>query len=106
MAKLAQWEKREILDMLKSDRAKERCELVKKFKSESMELTKDINKKISAVQDKIDGLIEIRTKMLVDGRYTNLNPNQYSCDTSSEHPVLLEFDNETKYIIRQIIKGE
>jgi|LGVF01.1.fsa_nt_gb hypothetical protein len=103
MAKMTQWEKREILKMFKCDRAKERHVLVEKYKLESMELTREINVKIDALQAKVNKLMETKRVMLEKDNYTNLTPGRYSCNVTKEHPVLKQFDEETNCGIRAII---
>lgn len=105
MAKLAQWEKRELLNMYKHERAKDRCILVKQYIDECKQLTKDLDISINDLKARLTVLEINKDKLVNDNNFGNLIPPKYGCETKNEHPALKTFDIETNDTIQHIIRG-
>lgn len=106
MAKLAQWEKRELLNIYKHERAKDRCILVKQYTEECKQLTKDLDTSIDQLKKQLTVLEINKDKLVDDNKFGNLIPPKYGCETKNEHPVLKKFDIETNDTIQHIIRDE
>jgi len=105
MAKLAQWEKKELLSVYRSERAKDRCILVKKYTDECKELTKKLDITIKQLRDQLCTTEREKDLLIENNFFGNLIPPKYGCNVSSEHPVLEKFDAETNNKIQDIIRS-
>lgn len=106
MAKLAPWEKRELLRIYKNTRSKNRYILVKKYTNECKKLTKELDTSIDDLKTQLRTLELIKDKLVDDNNFGNLVPPKYGCGIRKEHPVLKTFDIETNNTIQHIIRDE
>lgn len=105
MAKLAQWEKREILNIYKHDRHVARCVMVSKIEKERDILTVDIDKRITNARNDLKELENKKIDMLEKVSMNNLTPPKYGCNVYREYPELENFDKQTDDFVIKVIRG-
>jgi len=103
MTKLKKWEKHEILDLYKRNRAHARCKLVQKLTAKSNELTLDLDVWIANLYDELNEVKTQKIKILKDNNLAVFEKPRYGCMSEKLHPSLVEFDNETDRTIQDII---
>jgi|LGVE01.1.fsa_nt_gb hypothetical protein len=105
MVKLAQWEKRELLDIFKKERSYERCMIAKSLKVEADKLTAIEDGIIEDLKAQLNVMENKKFEILENEGFNNLAPTRYSCSELKEHPTLKKFDRDTNDTIQSIIRG-